>query len=290
MKTEMTQIIKFFKVSSVFMLLAIVAVSALLLMPNPANAGGKSGLCGSAHNGDYGTAPTNKAQMCARGSASSASVNGSNRWAWTCSGSNGTNASCSASNCGTAPPPTTVNGVCNNATRNACASGNPNDAVIADTSSEYRWRCDGTGSPVGTNSGTCSKAKPVTVNWGCIIDTTGADSASQNANCAQPSGCTGTHWVEFSVGNSLTPTYDAHIFDDPDYHVSWSGDCNDSNNIRSSTQSWCTIERTGSGTFTSTATVRYPGSSGAVVATRTISANKGVLQTADGSGSCGPAL
>ena len=33
------------------------------------------------------------------------------------------------------------------------------DAAIADTTSHYQWRCDGTNG--GSNSGTCSAAKPV---------------------------------------------------------------------------------------------------------------------------------
>ena len=50
-----------------------------------------------------------------------------------------------------------MNGACNNSQRNSCSSGTANDAAIADTSTFYRWRCDGQNG--GTNSGTCSKAK-----------------------------------------------------------------------------------------------------------------------------------
>ena len=49
-----------------------------------------------------------------------------------------------------------VNGACGSS-RNTCARGTPNDGAIADTSTQYRWRCDGSNG--GTNSGTCSAPK-----------------------------------------------------------------------------------------------------------------------------------
>ena len=50
-----------------------------------------------------------------------------------------------------------INGVCNNSQRNSCTTGTSNDGAVSDTSSYYRWRCDGSSS--GNNSGTCQKAK-----------------------------------------------------------------------------------------------------------------------------------
>ncbi len=45
-------------------------------------------------------------------------------------------------------------------------AGTPNDGAIADTGTEYRWRCDGQNG--GSNSGTCAKTIPVTpVNGVC---------------------------------------------------------------------------------------------------------------------------
>jgi hypothetical protein len=68
---------------------------------------------------------------------------------WDCIGSGGgTDASCS----GTAPA-----GVCDNTVQNACSAGTFTD--VADTATDYKWRCDGTNG--GANSGTCTKAKPV---------------------------------------------------------------------------------------------------------------------------------
>ena len=59
-------------------------------------------------------------------------------------------------NVGSSPPGTI--GKCNNATRNSCISGTANDGVYSDTTTEYRWRCDGQNG--GSNSGICRKAKP----------------------------------------------------------------------------------------------------------------------------------
>lgn len=49
---------------------------------------------------------------------------------------------------------TTVNGVCST-TAETCTSGTYSNSP-ADTSTNYQWTCLGSGSPVGTNSGTCS--------------------------------------------------------------------------------------------------------------------------------------
>lgn len=60
-----------------------------------------------------------------------------------------------------------VNGSCDNSAQNACSAGTANDAAIADTSTHYRWRCDGSGG--GSNSGTCQIAKPPSylIGLGC---------------------------------------------------------------------------------------------------------------------------
>ena len=72
-------------------------------------------------------------------------------WRWRCDGQYG------GSNSGTCQKNKPVNGVCNNATRNACSAGTSNDGAIADTTAQWRWRCDGQYG--GSNSGTCAKNK-----------------------------------------------------------------------------------------------------------------------------------
>ena len=52
---------------------------------------------------------------------------------------------------------TPVHGRCGTA-RNTCQAGTPNAAAVADTSTHYRWRCDGRDG--GRNSGVCQVAKP----------------------------------------------------------------------------------------------------------------------------------
>ncbi len=106
---------------------------------------------------------TSTANACNEGTFTNLADTAS-KWQWRCDGTNGgaNSPTCQADRA------TTVNGSCNNATQNACASGASNDAAVADTTTEWRWRCDGTGTPTGTNSGTCSKAKPITtVNGAC---------------------------------------------------------------------------------------------------------------------------
>ncbi len=56
----------------------------------------------------------------------------------------------------------TANGTCDNSVQNGCSAGTPNDGAHPDTGTEYRWRCDGAGTPKGTDSGMCSRFKPVT--------------------------------------------------------------------------------------------------------------------------------
>ena len=54
-----------------------------------------------------------------------------------------------------------VAGSCNNTVRNGCLSGVVNDSAVVDTSTHYKWRCDGTGG--GANSATCQIIK--TKEW-----------------------------------------------------------------------------------------------------------------------------
>jgi len=67
------------------------------------------------------------------------------------------------------PTPTTIDGVCKaipgshvsqpaTDTASGCDAGSYID--LSDTSTEWQWRCDGIGTPVGTNSPTCTASKP----------------------------------------------------------------------------------------------------------------------------------
>ncbi len=55
---------------------------------------------------------------------------------------------------------TTVDGSCS-ATAETCLAGTYSNSP-ADTTTDYRWTCLGSGSPVGASSGTCTASKPVT--------------------------------------------------------------------------------------------------------------------------------
>jgi len=139
---------------SIYYILTVFAV--MTLASATAHAGGVAGVCGLGHNKSYSSPPTNNAYLCTQGIASSTAYS-SGRWVWTCTGSDGSApTSCSADNCGPAP----VAGVCDNSTRNACSAGTANDAAVADTGTQYRWRCDGQN--YGANSGICSMTIPPT--------------------------------------------------------------------------------------------------------------------------------
>ena len=75
---------------------------------------------------------------------------------WRCDGINGGS---NSGVCSKLIPSTPDPGVCNNAVRNGCSGGSSNDGAYSDTSTEYRWRCDGLNG--GSNSGMCSKIKCV---------------------------------------------------------------------------------------------------------------------------------
>ena len=58
-----------------------------------------------------------------------------------------------------------VDGVCDESVRDGCSAGTANDIAVADTTSHYRWRCDGIHG--GSNSGTCTRAKPPVAQVSC---------------------------------------------------------------------------------------------------------------------------
>jgi hypothetical protein len=112
--------------------------------------------------------------------------------------------SANSNSCSAAPTP--VNGVCNNSSRNACSAGVANDGAISDTTTQYRWRCDGQNG--GSNSGTCAIARPGV----CGSAAGGSAVASQPSSnqCSygtyQDLSDTGSYWQWRCNGNPNSPT------------------------------------------------------------------------------------
>ena len=97
-----------------------------------------------------------------------------------------------------------LNGVCNNAVQNGCSAGTANDGAYADTTAEWRWRCDG--SCGGSNSGMCSKTKDpcgATTISNCDL-TGGTASGNTSGSCA--SGYSGSCSYTCDNGSWTTPS------------------------------------------------------------------------------------
>ncbi|MAZ00216.1 MAG: hypothetical protein CMH32_06760 [Micavibrio sp.] len=89
----------------------------------------------------------------------------------------------------TITPPTcvpVVNASCNNSVRNGCSAGSANDGAHPDTGSEYRWRCDGSPSGVGSNSPMCAMTIPVDGQCGSA-DGTAVSSKPTSNLCSEGS-------------------------------------------------------------------------------------------------------
>ena len=100
-----------------------------------------------------GVCGTNK-NVCTQGNLNGITDN-STHYLWNCNGLyGGSDVSCSKE-----IPPTPENGVCNNAVRNGCTTGTTNEGAYSDTSTHYKWRCEGLNG--GSNSAVCSIEKPV---------------------------------------------------------------------------------------------------------------------------------
>ena len=92
---------------------------------------------------------------CAAGTANDdAFADNSTGYLWRCDGLHGGR---NSDKCFIRVQDVPVDGVCDESVRDGCAAGTANDAAVADTTSHYRWRCDGEHG--GSNSGTCSRAK-----------------------------------------------------------------------------------------------------------------------------------
>ena len=138
---------------------------------------------------------------CSAGTANDTAIDDTNTlYRWQCVGRDGGN---TATNCQKTKP-ASINGVCNNSQRNSCSTGTANDAVIADTTTLYKWHCVGANG--GSTARNCQKTKAVngvcnnrqrnscstgTANDGAIADTTtlykwhcvGANGGSTARNC-----------------------------------------------------------------------------------------------------------
>ena len=167
------------------------------------------GQCGTADGASYGTAPTRKADMCARGNPTTATSNGTD-WVWTCQGSGTSgNANCSAEDCSgpaCAGPPTgsNVNGTCGPAQGGTYASAAAipsGDRCLTGTAtgvstagSSFTWSCNGTGS--GTDdSCTAGYSGPPPENGACRSygSTYSSQPASNTSN-----GCNGGTYADYS--------------------------------------------------------------------------------------------
>ena len=92
---------------------------------------------------------------CASGTANDSALADTNdHYRWHCVGSNG---GTTAKNCEMAK---VIKGRCNNRRRNGCVSGTTNDSAIADTSTHYRWHCEGLGG--GSTATNCQIIKAIT--------------------------------------------------------------------------------------------------------------------------------
>ena len=90
---------------------------------------------------------------CQAGTANAGAVaDTSTLYKWRCDGQHG------GRNSGTCQIRIPINGQCDNSRRNGCRAGTANAGAVADTSTHYKWRCDGQHG--GRNSGTCQKSKP----------------------------------------------------------------------------------------------------------------------------------
>ena len=121
-----------------------------------ANGGSTASNCQKAKPLDPVNGACNNSQRngCSKGTANDGAVaDTSTHYKWSCVGENGGS---TASNCQIAKP---VNGACNNAQKNGCATGTANDNAVADTNTHYRWHCEGLHG--GTTAQNCQKTKPI---------------------------------------------------------------------------------------------------------------------------------
>ena len=100
---------------------------------------------------------------CSAGTANDdAFADNSTGYLWRCDGQHGGR---NSDKCFIRVQDVPVDGVCDESVRDGCSAGTANDIAVADTTSHYRWRCDGVHG--GANSGTCTRAKPPVAQISC---------------------------------------------------------------------------------------------------------------------------
>ena len=126
---------------------------------------------------------------CSSGTANDGVIADTNtHYRWYCVGANG---GTTAIDCQKLIP---IDGVCDNSQQNSCSSGTPNDGVIADTNTHYRWHCVGANG--GTTAQNCQKAKPI--NGACDNNQqNGCSAGTANDNAIAD---TNTHYRWHCVG------------------------------------------------------------------------------------------
>ncbi|MFA6348504.1 MAG: PKD domain-containing protein, partial [Candidatus Paceibacterota bacterium] len=121
------------------------------------------GKCGAANEGSYTTVPI--VGLCSQGTATTPIFNGTNRWAWNCTGiNNGTTETCYANKI------TLINGECGSSnggsfssapTSGLCDSGTPSSVA---GSGPWTWKCNGIS---GGTTAYCNATKVAIVNGKC---------------------------------------------------------------------------------------------------------------------------
>ena len=124
---------------------------------------------------------------CAAGTANDdAFADNSTGYLWRCDGLHGGR---NSDKCFIRVADVPVDGVCDESVRDGCSAGTANDIAVADTTSHYRWRCDGEHG--GANSGTCSTARAAVDGgwsaWGACSATACGAGGTQTRTCSNPS-------------------------------------------------------------------------------------------------------
>ena len=141
-----------------------------------------------------GSCDTSVRNGCSTGVANDAvEPDTAGEYRWRCDGSGGGSHS---GRCSIVRP---VDGLCDNSVRNGCSAGVANDAVEADTSTEYRWRCDGSGG--GSNSGQCSIVRSVAGS--CDNSTRNGCSAGVANDAVEPDTAAEYRWRCDGIGGGL---------------------------------------------------------------------------------------
>ena len=101
-----------------------------------------------------GACNNNQRNGCSAGSPNDGAIaDTGTHYKWHCEGLHG---GTTAESCQIRIP---TNGACNNNQRNGCSAGSPNDGAIADTSTYYKWHCDGLHG--GTTAENCQIRIPI---------------------------------------------------------------------------------------------------------------------------------